>query len=931
MRNARRRRFAGGVVVATFLISALRLRTWSPSLADAQIPLRSVAQGPAAAKRSHAYSARRSARADPRGLSAGDRVQAIFPEDGEWHAGTVCNVNADGTVYVERGDSSIDDDEQAIFFACERDQVERLFVDYKVGDAVEAFFTEDGNWYPGTLATAYHNGSFEVQWDAPDGKPDRSLCSPELMMKLEVFVEYRVGDRVEAEWDEDGAWYPGMVANDHGDGTFEVAWDDPDGGPATSTCKPARMRKVAVFTDYQANDRVEAVFAEDGVWYAGVVTSKNVDGSFDVRWDDPDGGPEFSACQPGHIRRLQDVSYYRENDRVDAIFPDDGKRYAGVVEKANPDGTFHVRWDDADGGPKVSVCSAGTVRLSMRHAQEIMADHGLSPGLLQGDLVEHAPELLDGVHAALQLLQNLGQPSGSQIPPTMRRTCAVCGAAAGTRGIVEEVFGEREQPWRWWPPGMQRKLKERLRSCGDPHCVFALSLGCSWRRLAQQGFDSGRADDGVRIGVLALGLGVKVFEGSYFHYLVVDRLQNSPELHDHAVSHLQRMVAARPGHLRATMDLHFLCSRVSREMLSEGARIHLLPEVRAHYLRSARSQLPGSIDLALERAILHMLEGEILFAILQVAVARQHLPDQTLGAAMNVLIERSAVADLDVLTDKSRLALLSSRDTPPSVVLQLEGGESSAADLADAIRHFVASFGLEDRDRWVLKEVGEECGQGMQELRCTAGELPEVAGSRLEQLHRQSVRKRKRWVLQHLISPWLAPGGFKVSIRVYLLVTVQRGAVGLRAWLYQRGFVNVALMPYAAGGQQSVIIHGFTGTQRLLESFPEAEQWFPQIRRICDDLVRTAQGDVLKGADDRQDGWSLLGVDLMPDNDGRIWLLEVNAGPLLFVPDSPFNPSADAAALTRAMLLDVVDLRVCSLSGGKPNEMNGWGPLLGGT
>jgi len=368
-------------------------------------------------------------------------------------------------------------------------------------------------------------------------------------------------------------------------------------------------------------------------------------------------------------------------------------------------------------------------------------------------------------------------------------------------------------------------------------CVFALSLGCSWRRLAQQGFDSGRADDGVRIGVLALGLGVKVFEGSYFHYLVVDRLQNSPELHDHAVSHLQRMVAARPGHLRATMDLHFLCSRVSREMLSEGARIHLLPEVRAHYLRSARSQLPGSIDLALERAILHMLEGEILFAILQ----------------------------------------------------------------------------------------------GMQELRCTAGELPEVAGSRLEQLHRQSVRKRKRWVLQHLISPWLAPGGFKVSIRVYLLVTVQRGAVGLRAWLYQRGFVNVALMPYAAGGQQSVIIHGFTGTQRLLESFPEAEQWFPQIRRICDDLVRTAQGDVLKGADDRQDGWSLLGVDLMPDNDGRIWLLEVNAGPLLFVPDSPFNPSADAAALTRAMLLDVVDLRVCSLSGGKPNEMNGWGPLLGGT
>jgi len=60
---------------------------------------------------------------------------------------------------------------------------------------------------------------------------------------------------------------------------------------------PEKMKKINVFKDYKVDDVVEAVFPDDGQMYGGTVVKVNGDGTFQVKWDDPDGGPEDSPVK----------------------------------------------------------------------------------------------------------------------------------------------------------------------------------------------------------------------------------------------------------------------------------------------------------------------------------------------------------------------------------------------------------------------------------------------------------------------------------------------------------------------------------------------------------------------------------------------------------------------------------------------------------
>jgi len=88
----------------------------------------------------------------------------------------------------------------------------------------------------------------------------------------------------------------------NGDGTFQVRWDEPDGGDEAVDLDPESMRRVTTYTDYQAGEAVLAKFPEDRLIYPAVVASRNANGTFTVRWDDPDGGPAESELSPKDIR-----------------------------------------------------------------------------------------------------------------------------------------------------------------------------------------------------------------------------------------------------------------------------------------------------------------------------------------------------------------------------------------------------------------------------------------------------------------------------------------------------------------------------------------------------------------------------------------------------------------------------------------------------
>merc|ERR1719468_1100981 len=165
---------------------------------------------------------------------------------------------------------------------------------------------------------------------------------------------FHVGDRVQAISPEDEQRYPATIDKVNPDGTFSVKWDDPDGGPETDDIKASKMKKIIIFKDYAIGDDVLAMSSEDGQQYPGVVSQINKDGTFQVTWDDPDGGPETDNINPENMKKVTVFKDYKVDDVVEAVFPDDGQMYPGTVIKVNGDGTFQVKWDDSDSGPEDS-------------------------------------------------------------------------------------------------------------------------------------------------------------------------------------------------------------------------------------------------------------------------------------------------------------------------------------------------------------------------------------------------------------------------------------------------------------------------------------------------------------------------------------------------------------------------------------------------
>lgn len=51
-----------------------------------------------------------------------------------------------------------------------------------------------------------------------------------------------------------------------------------------------------------------------------------------------------------------------KGDMVEAIFPEDGQWYTGVIEKKNKDGTFDVKWDDPGDGDAVVTVAANKIK-----------------------------------------------------------------------------------------------------------------------------------------------------------------------------------------------------------------------------------------------------------------------------------------------------------------------------------------------------------------------------------------------------------------------------------------------------------------------------------------------------------------------------------------------------------------------------------------
>jgi len=183
---------------------------------------------------------------------------------------------------------------------------------------------------------------------------------PSSLKKIIIFKGYVVGDDVRAMSPEDEAWYPGVVSKSNDDGTFQVKWDDPDGGDETANVDPEFMKRVVVFRDYKPDDEVEAAYPDDGNKYSAVVVAKNKDGTFKVKWDDADGGPEESDVSP------KDMRY--PPIPLDSL--EVGQKYTGTVMSVRDFGAFVDIGCVAEGLLHISRISTNRVNDITEHLEE---------------------------------------------------------------------------------------------------------------------------------------------------------------------------------------------------------------------------------------------------------------------------------------------------------------------------------------------------------------------------------------------------------------------------------------------------------------------------------------------------------------------------------------------------------------------------------
>mmetsp|Transcript_98886 Transcript_98886/g.196093 ORF Transcript_98886/g.196093 Transcript_98886/m.196093 type:complete len:879 (+) Transcript_98886:51-2687(+) len=237
---------------------------------------------------------------------------------------------------------------------------ETMFTPLSAGQHVLAKFANDGNWYTGVLQKEKEDNTFVVKWDEPDEDVTESSVDRSFIVALGT---PQPGDRVRAVWEEDGTWCDGELMKEGGDGKMIVKYDD---GEVEAEVGRENVRKVVDpprywMAPYEDGDpalnrgaEVHAKFADDGRWYAGTVQKDNGDGSLVIKWDDPDEGESESSVQRADIR----TSKLRKAQSDLTI----GQKLKAIATSVVPYGVFVDIGVENDGLVHVSQMAEGRVQ-----------------------------------------------------------------------------------------------------------------------------------------------------------------------------------------------------------------------------------------------------------------------------------------------------------------------------------------------------------------------------------------------------------------------------------------------------------------------------------------------------------------------------------------------------------------------------------------
>jgi len=276
------------------------------------------------------------------------------------------------------------------------------FYEHKEGDLVEARFRGGQKYYSGRIDAVNTDGSYTIDYD--DGDFEEHVSSSmirKFASKAKAENRLKVGDRVEARFQNSKAFFSGEISKSNSDGTFAVAFDDGDFDPSVppGSIECIGASDASPVTQISSQDARDRYFQEQEVTLANLAEvikkifnhsltseqrrsayefckrkdlrpSDKIDDEaflelckvFDLvsssyqsprRGRNPRQGKASSRKRsrnslPPDQDQQHDQVGFEKNDRVEAMFGNGRKWFEGRISHVRTDRTVDIDYDDGD-------------------------------------------------------------------------------------------------------------------------------------------------------------------------------------------------------------------------------------------------------------------------------------------------------------------------------------------------------------------------------------------------------------------------------------------------------------------------------------------------------------------------------------------------------------------------------------------------------
>ena len=196
-----------------------------------------------------------------------DKVEGNFRSKGQWYPGHIDKVNFDGTYNVryDKNDHESFVKPNLLRRICEATKSSAVLaaLPFVKGTKVRANFRGKGLWYPGCISRVHTDGTFNIAYD--DGEKETFVARSHLQLPPDpTFANssLKEGYQVEANFADEGRWYPAHINIVHSDNTYDIVYED---GRKESHVQLTSLRQDSATITKDSNDTYTVVYLDGRV------------------------------------------------------------------------------------------------------------------------------------------------------------------------------------------------------------------------------------------------------------------------------------------------------------------------------------------------------------------------------------------------------------------------------------------------------------------------------------------------------------------------------------------------------------------------------------------------------------------------------------------------------------------------------------------